>query len=420
MFILENGSCKGEIVSERVLVLGAGVYQVPLIKAAKQRGYETLVASIPGAYPGFELCDKAIYADTRDEETLLKVARNEQISAVVTACTDVSVPALGRICDEMNLVGVSHSSAVLASDKTAMKQAFAAHGVSTAPFRVLSIGASGQECEEAAEQIGYPAIFKAVDSSGSRGIVKVESPSDIARAMSEVRSVTKADCFLIEKFLVGTEFGMQGFVQDGVAEITMLHGDYLFHGDADVPMGHYVPYGSSKFAEAAREEATKAMRALGIVNGAANIDAILCDNKIFIIEIGARAGATCLPELVSLRYGINYYDLILSNALGQHVDIPKENDSCVAAMILCPAKEGVVDSIERIPEIDDCVRFCSIDCRPGDAIHKFKVGPDRIGQIVCCAASLDEAEEKLFDAIDGVKIRLHDGSYMTWAEPDKN
>ena len=38
---------------KKILILGAGIYQVPLIRTAKKLGLYTIVASIPGTYPGF-------------------------------------------------------------------------------------------------------------------------------------------------------------------------------------------------------------------------------------------------------------------------------------------------------------------------------------------------------------------------------
>lgn len=49
-----------------------------------------------------------------------------------------------------------------------------------------------------------------------------------------------------------------------------------------------------------------------------NIDLLKADDgQIYIIELTGRVGATCLPELVSLYYGINYYEMIVKNALGE-------------------------------------------------------------------------------------------------------
>ena len=49
---------------KKIMILGAGIYQVPLIKTAKKLGLYTIVVSIPGNYPGFELADKVYYENT--------------------------------------------------------------------------------------------------------------------------------------------------------------------------------------------------------------------------------------------------------------------------------------------------------------------------------------------------------------------
>ena len=38
---------------KKILILGAGIYQVPLIKKVKDLGHYAIVSSIPGNYPGF-------------------------------------------------------------------------------------------------------------------------------------------------------------------------------------------------------------------------------------------------------------------------------------------------------------------------------------------------------------------------------
>ena len=42
---------------KKIMVLGAGIYQVPLIKKAKEMGLHTIVVSPKGPYPGISLAD---------------------------------------------------------------------------------------------------------------------------------------------------------------------------------------------------------------------------------------------------------------------------------------------------------------------------------------------------------------------------
>ena len=92
---------------KKLMILGAGVYQVPLIKRAKEKGLYTIVVSIPGDYPGFKLADKIYYENTTDCEKILEIAQKENIDGIVTAGTDVAVVTVGRVCDAMKLCGIS-------------------------------------------------------------------------------------------------------------------------------------------------------------------------------------------------------------------------------------------------------------------------------------------------------------------------
>ena len=69
-------------MKKKLLILGAGIYQVPLIETAKRMGLETIVASIPGNYPGFALADKVVYENTVDKDAMLALAKEEQVAGV--------------------------------------------------------------------------------------------------------------------------------------------------------------------------------------------------------------------------------------------------------------------------------------------------------------------------------------------------
>ena len=88
-------------MKKKLLILGAGIYQVPLIETAKRMGLETIVASIPGNYPGFALADKVVYENTVDKEAMLALAKAEQVAGVCVCGTDVCVPAQGYVCDQL-------------------------------------------------------------------------------------------------------------------------------------------------------------------------------------------------------------------------------------------------------------------------------------------------------------------------------
>ena len=174
------------------MILGAGIYQVPLIRTARRMGLYTIVVSIPGDYPGFALADRIYELNTRDKEAILAAAEKEQIDGICTSGTDVAVSTIGYVCEKMHLSGIPYEAAEILTDKAKMKDAFRQGGVSAADgMRVRS----AEEAQKAAEQLGYPVVVKRVDSSGSRGITVVEHSGQIEEAYEKNTGVLIADYF---------------------------------------------------------------------------------------------------------------------------------------------------------------------------------------------------------------------------------
>ena len=392
---------------KKILILGAGIYQVPLIRTAHEMGLYTVVASIPGKYPGFAMADKAAYINTIDCEAVLALAREEKIDGIVTAGTDVCVPTQGYVCDKLGLCGPSYEAACMAQSKLLMKREFAKHGVNTAEFAEIDIHDANPVA--ACEKIGYPVIFKAVDTSGSRGITRVDGPDGIPYAYSEVIASTHAEFYLVEKYLEGEEFGAQAFVHHGEIRFILPHGDYVFHGDTGVPIGHFAPYDiPASVVEDCKAQLRKAVAALGIDNCAVNADFMLCDGRAYVLEIGARAGATCLVEMTSEYFGIDYYRQIINCAMGDATDFaPKHSNGQPCVVMLFQAeRSGTIKSIDMGVQNDSHVRDISLDYSEGDAVRQFRKGPDRIGQCIVVADSVAEGKRILDDAMSRVKLAI--------------
>ena len=390
---------------KKLMILGAGIYQVPLIKTAKRMGIQTLVASIPGNYPGFEIADKVFYENTVDYNKILEIAREENIDGIVTAGTDVAVITIGKICDALGLKGLSADAAIIASDKMLMKEKYEEYGVRTARFREIST--SDENFADKLDGLDFPLIFKSVDSSGSRGITRVDSTDEFAVARQNVLDNTRTDHYLVEEFIEGEEFGAQAFVKDGKLEFILPHGDYVFQGNTGVPIGHFAPYElDEEVIEDAKLQLAKAAQAMGLDNCAINADFILRDNKTYVLELGGRSGATCLAELVSIFYDYDYYEKIIKTALGEEVDFASTYSVPNASMLLMSDKNGSIAIQENCNDENPDIVDIQFDYKPGDVVCKFSVGPDRIGHVITKGKTLEEAVDTLHRALDNINIQI--------------
>lgn len=387
---------------KKLMIMGAGIYQVPLIKKAKEMGIYTIVVSIPGNYPGFELADQVCYENTVDYERILEVARKEKIDGIVTAGTDVAVITIGKVCDELGLTGLSFEAASIASNKILMKKKYEEYGVRTARFREISFE---EDMYAKTAELQFPLIFKSVDSSGSRGIVRVDTKEEFESARELVRANTRKQFFIVEEFIEGEEFGAQAFVYHGKVQFILPHGDYVFHGDTGVPIGHFAPYQlDQEILEDSKRQLELAIRAMGLDNCAINADFILRDGKTYVLELGGRSGATCLAELVSIYYGYDYYEKLILAALGEPVEFPQEKAVPNASMLLRSDHDGVIREIRNTNCADEDIYEIQFDYKVGDAVKKFHVGPHRIGHVVTKGETLELAVKKLDEALEKIEI----------------
>lgn len=81
------------------MILGAGKGQVPIINLAKNSGFKTIVASIPGDYPGFKVADKICEVDVRNKEKVLEIARIEQVNGVIADQIDIAIPTFAYVTE---------------------------------------------------------------------------------------------------------------------------------------------------------------------------------------------------------------------------------------------------------------------------------------------------------------------------------
>ncbi|MCD8329223.1 MAG: ATP-grasp domain-containing protein, partial [Lachnospiraceae bacterium] len=282
---------------------------------------------------------------------------------------------------ERFMTGLSYEAAKNASNKFLMKEKYEAAGVRTARFRRVAIN----EADLAGKLAGLrlPLMFKAVDTSGSRGIMRVDDEAQFAAARENVLANTRLDYYIVEEFIDGEEFGAQAFIRNHELQFVLPHGDYVFHGDTGVPAGHFAPFGQSEeVIEDTRRQLAGAAAALGIDHCAINADFILSDGKVYVLEIGGRSGATCLAELVSIYYGYNYYEKMIRAALGEEVSFASEMAVPNASKLLMSDRTGVIQSIQNENTVGGNLCEIHFDYSVGDSVRKFHVGPDRIGHVI--------------------------------------
>lgn len=392
----------------RLMILGAGRGQVDLIRTAKQMGYHTIIASIQGNYPGFQLADEICYVNITDPKAVSEAAAQCHADGIATACMDTGITALGYACDQNHLIGVPGAAAEMSQNKLLMKSALMENGVNTARYKKVC---SRDELEIIIQELNFPLIIKAVDLQGSRGINIVYDVTELYAGYDRTMSETHKDYCIVEEFIEGYEFGAQAFIYNGEVLYILPCGDITYRGNTNIPVGHYAPLDADEaFLEKTREQVVKAIHALGLNNCAVNVDLIMKDGEIYIIELTGRIGANCLSQLTSIYYGMDVNRLIVDTAMGNDPrayfnQAEKKAVASYAQMLISETTGRLVRIVDTNPPADDIYEITYF-VKEGDTIRKFTNSTDCIGQVVVKGASLEDCRRRIDEVIANIHFEL--------------
>ncbi len=390
------------------MVLAAGLLQIDVIEKAKSMGYYVLAVDGNPKAPGFNVADKAICADIVNEETMLKIARDEHVDGVIHPCSEVSMAVMGRINDELGLSGISREQAICATNKHLMRKAFE-KGNAPSPKSILA-----QDAEDAwsrlQNEFDTDAILKPSRNSGSRGIAKVSrnmDKGDFIRAYDESLSESRDHSVLIEQFIEGPEFSIEMIVWQGEIHVLTVTDKKTTGAPHFVELGHNQPSCfSATDVETLKAAAVAGVRALGVNNCACHAEAKLMNGKAYLMEVGARLGGDFIStELTHLSTGIDMVAAAIDVALGVEPDLSaKEESKGVCIRYFCP-KPGKLVSISNTEVLNNPhVYLWEIYPKEGDVIPAVTSSLCRSGHVIVTEKTPQKAIELAERLIESVKF----------------
>ena len=397
-------------MQKKLLVLAAGLLQIPVINKAREMGVYVIAADDDPDAPGMAMADKAIVpGGLMNEEKLVAIAKSEQIDGVIHPCSEVAMNVMGRINDELHLSGISKEMAIRATNKHLMREAFERYGAPS-PMSILT-----KDEEDAwqvfCEKFSTNAILKPSRNSGSRGIAKVEKGITkdafvglYLRALEESRDHQ----VLIEQFVEGPEFSVEVIVWNGEPHVLAVTDKKTTEAPYFVELGHNQ---TSVFPEEIQRKlkdgAIAGIKALGLSNCAAHCELKVQNGEAYLMEIGARMGGDFIStELTHLSTGIDMVAATISVVLGLEPNLqPTEEKHGVCIRYFTP-KPGKLIAIENEEVLKDAhVYDAEIYHKVGDMIPEVKSSLDRSGHVIVTDVDATSAIKRAEGIIETVNLK---------------
>lgn len=357
----------------QILILGAGAYQLGLIRAARRMGLVTHVVSYAGNFPGIREADHFHESDTRDIPRVLELARRLRVDAVATSGTDVCIPTVGAVCDALGLRGVSEAVARRLSVKDAFRKFQHDHDIRAPRYKIVE---KKEKLEEALRELRAPMIIKPVDASGSRGVARLEAGAEngeTERLFEAAKAFSACGRVCVEELLPGVEVGGNAMLHEGRIAFLAITEKRL---DGFVVRGHAYPTNITEpQREAVRRELERCCAALGYATGALNFDVMVDGKEAAIIEVGARLGGNGLTDLITHAYDYDIESDVIRLALGEAPRLaPGAEVRPCGSWVFGSARGG---RLRRAPTLEELkkkvpeVYYLFTACEAGEEVRPF-------------------------------------------------
>jgi biotin carboxylase len=297
-----------------LMVLGAGVSQVPGIRAAVARGLQVVTVDWDLRNPGHRYSHACVEVSTTDVDGVLRAARSRAPDGIVTFASDVATSTVAHVAEALGLPGCSPAAIRVLSNKGLLRSLQHARGLAAPRF---AMGTDTGELRKAREAMAGPTMVKPVDSSGSRGVTLVAQEDERAfdEAVEHARSFSRTEQVCVEEFLPGEEVGGDAVIVDGA--VAYLQCTHKWRRGFLVA-GHSLPPNvTAQQQQAVGRAVGDLCHAAGYHAGVINFDVMVDGGQATVIEMSPRTGGNGIPALLAAVTGVDTVRAAIAFALGE-------------------------------------------------------------------------------------------------------
>ncbi len=349
----------------RVLILSTTTgYQLRAFGASAARaGIDLMFATDRCDHLDDPWRDAAVPVRFHEEEAslaaILAAARERPLDGVL-AVGDRPVVLAARAAQALGLPGNPPAAARASAHKALSRERFAAAGLPVPWFVEIPPGA------EPDSRIQFPCVVKPLGLSGSRGVIRADTPAQLREAVARVRRLLARtdiraartgleDRLLVEGFIEGKEFAVEGVLTRGVLRVFAifdkpdpLDGPF-FEETIYVTPSALPPEDQARVAA----HAARAAAALGLTDGPLHAECRVGPDGVVMLEAAARPiGGLCAKVLQFAADAgrAPLEEVLLRHAAGWDISAYARESGPAAVMMIPIPKRGLLRRVDGLSE----------------------------------------------------------------------
>ena len=349
----------------------------------------------------------------------------------VIAVGDQPVPLAARAAEALGIRWHTPAGAAASIDKRRSRAALAAAGLPSPRFTTLHLehtrdhsGENGPGAQAPPESgLDFPMVLKPLGLSGSRGVIRADNAEAFAAASARIAALLARpqiraarsgleDAILVEEYIPGREFAIEGALTDGTLTVFAIFDkpDPLegpFFEETIYVTPSRMPETLQRRMAACVEEAAVA---LGLRHGPVHAECrVGPGDDVYILEVAARPiGGICSRVLTFIspkpRSGeggeSSLEEVLLHHAVGRPIHDYSREARAAAVMMIPIGQRGIFKSVSgdaearQVPGVTDV----TITAKPGQLLEPLPEAGSYLGFIFSRGVTPADAEASVREA----------------------
>lgn len=318
--------------------------------------------------------------------SIVEAARGRSVFAIVPT-DELTAVVAAHAARELGLPHNPAEAAEATRDKAVMRQKLAHGHVRQPEFRVIDLPVPNEL------PISFPCVLKPRHLTGSRGVMRANSPAEFVSAVSRLQAILEhpavrkkggalAQSFLVESYVDGFEVAVEALLTQGECKVLAifdkpdpLTGPYfeetLYVTPSRLP---------EEIQHAVSIATAQAARAIGLRHGPIHAELRVGPTGPVVIEVAARTIGGLCARTLRFGTGISLEELVLRHALGERNLAPREQAAAGVMMLPVP-RAGILRGVDGIAEARavPAIESVEITARLGDWVLPAPEGAEYLG-----------------------------------------
>ncbi len=325
--------------------------------------------------------------------------------ACVLATDDSCVELCSRLASALGLPQNSAAAARLTRRKDLGREALLRAGCRTPAFQRIRL----DEADRVALRLGFPVVVKPLGLAASRGVIRADSAPEYLAACRRIEAILERagqqdelrDFVLVETYVEGPEFAVEGFMIDGIFTLlTIFDKPEPLTGPFFEETYYLTP--SRLDSQAQNElvnEVARCCAAYGLEHGPVHAEAHISPDGPVLIELAARTiGGQC-GQLLEFSLKQKLEEIVIRGMCGL-LPPPAEQAESAGVLMIPITESGILKRVEgmtralQTPYVEDI----EIHINPGYELLPLPEGASYLGFIFAKAPDFERSYAALKSA----------------------